>query len=62
MAVSYVESVNFRGPQGFTAAINEAAARESLRPSDFVRHAILERIARAGVTPPAVKPLPKQEG
>lgn len=62
MAVCYVESVNFRGPQGFTAAINEAAARESLKPSDFVRRAILERIARTGVTPPAVKPLPKREG
>lgn len=62
MAASYFEVINFRGPQGFMAAVNKAAARESLKPSEFARRAILERIARVGVTPPALKPLSKQEG
>lgn len=56
MSATHIEVMSLRGPQGFNAAIIEAAARESLRPSDFVRRAILERIERTGVTPPAVKP------
>ncbi|MEP9354875.1 hypothetical protein ABLE93_14900 [Xanthobacter sp. KR7-65] len=62
MSATHIEVMSLRGPQGFNAAIIEAAARESLRPSDFVRRAILERIERTGVTPPAVKPLSKREG
>jgi len=62
MAANYIEVMQLRGPQGFTAALSEAANRERLRPSEFARRAILERIARAGVTPPAVTQPKKQEG
>ncbi|MFG1202351.1 hypothetical protein V5F29_08155 [Xanthobacter aminoxidans] len=62
MAGSLTEIMNIRGPQGFNAAITEAANRESITQAEFARRAILERIARTGVTPPAVKPLPKREG
>lgn len=59
---SYVEFMQLRGPQGFIAALSEAASRERLRPSEFARRAILERIARTGVTAPAVKSPKTQEG
>ncbi|MFG1210550.1 hypothetical protein [Xanthobacter flavus] len=62
MAANYIEIMNFRGPQGFMAAIAEAAARESIKPSEFARRAVLERIARNGVTPPALQPPKTQEG
>ncbi|MFG1182132.1 hypothetical protein [Xanthobacter versatilis] len=62
MIASYPEFMTMRGPQGFTAAINEAAARENLSLSEFARRAILERIERTGVTPPAVKHTVKREG
>ncbi|MFG1359955.1 hypothetical protein [Xanthobacter pseudotagetidis] len=58
---SYIEIMNIRGPQGFNAAITEAANRESITQAEFARRAILERIARAGVTPPAIKPPKTQE-
>lgn len=61
MAASYIEIMNFRGPPGFMAAINEAAARENLKPSEFARRAILERIARTGVTPPARPHVPTRD-
>lgn len=57
MIASYPEFMTMRGPQGFTAAINEAAARESLSLSEFARRAIIER---AGVTPPVLKPAKKE--
>ena len=62
MAASYIEIMNIRGPQGFNAAITEAANRESITQAEFARRAILERIERTGVTPPAVKHTVKREG
>lgn len=60
MAGFYFENMNIRVPSGFTAAIAEAAKREGLPRSDFARRAVLDRIARAGVTPPPAKPVKKQ--
>ncbi|MFG1381265.1 hypothetical protein [Xanthobacter versatilis] len=59
MATQYIEILNVRGPQGFMAALNEAAARESLSTSEFARRALSERIERVGVTPPA-SPKPRK--
>lgn len=61
MATQYIEILNVRGPQGFVAAIAEAAGRESLTQSEFVRRVLLDRIQRAGVNPPVFKSR-KQEG
>ncbi|MFG1341374.1 hypothetical protein [Xanthobacter autotrophicus] len=60
MAGSLTEIMNIRGPQGFNAAITEAANRESITQAEFARRAILERIERAGVTPPVLKPAKKE--
>ena len=50
--MQYTEVMNFRGPRGFLSAVAEAAAREKLSQSEFARRALMERMERAGVTPP----------
>ncbi len=46
---TYFETIRFRAPEGLSAALAQAAARDFTSISEFARRALIDRLQEAGI-------------